>query len=284
MMLISRRRVVSGLASAAVCSAAGALTSPLLIGREEAEVTPSLMKFRPEIEPLVALIERTPRDRCAEMLVDQLRQSVSYRQLMAALFLAGIRNVNPRPPGFALHCVFVIHSAHIISLEAPADSRLLPLFYALDNFKSAQERDARQALGDYTMQPHRRDSPRTRAGCSRVHSSHGGLGSRAGRTRCRVPRSPSQFQRSVRNVVALWSTRLPQHWPQGDLRCKRPPNSQRDRLAACRARAPLSGSCPSRLWQTTKCERVCIRGPVLWQQPQTPKGDFAAPGRLLDGG
>ena len=148
---ISRRRVVCGLTSAALCSVGETLASPLLISRDEAEVTPGLMKFRPEIEPLVALIERTPRERCAEMLVEQLRQGVSYRQLMAALFLAGIRNVNPRPPGFALHCVFVIHSAHIISLEAPADLRLLPLFYALDNFKSAQERDAQQPSGDYTM-------------------------------------------------------------------------------------------------------------------------------------
>ncbi|MCI0628763.1 MAG: hypothetical protein L0387_45150 [Acidobacteria bacterium] len=153
MMPISRRGVIHGLASAALCSATRTLASPLLIGRDEAEVTPGLMKFRPEIEPLVALVERTPRDRCADMVVDQLRQGVSYRQFLAALFLAGIRNVNPRPPGFALHCVFVIHSAHIISLEAPADSRLLPLFYALDNFKAAQERDARQPSGDYTMRP-----------------------------------------------------------------------------------------------------------------------------------
>jgi len=152
-MPISRRSLVHGLTSVALCRAAGALASPLLIGRDEAEVTPGLMRFRPEIEPLVALFERTPRDKCAEMLVDQLRQGVSYRQLMAALFLAGIRNVNPRPPGFALHCVFVIHSAHIISLEAPADSRLLPLFYALDNFKASQERDAAQPSGDYTMRP-----------------------------------------------------------------------------------------------------------------------------------
>src|SRR5262245_19161563 len=153
MMTISRRDVIRGLTSAALCQASGVLASPLIIGRDEAEVTPGLMKFRPEIEPLVAVFERTPRDKCAEMLVVQLRQGVSYRQLMAALFLAGIRNVNPRPPGFALHCVFVIHSAHIISLEAPADSRLLPLFYALDNFKAAQERDAGQASGDYTMRP-----------------------------------------------------------------------------------------------------------------------------------
>lgn len=131
----------------------GALAAPWLLSRAEAEVTPDLVQFRPEIEPLVALIERTPRDRCAEMIVDQLKRGVSYRQLMAAVFLAGIRNVNPRPPGFALHCVFVIHSAHLLGLEAPADSRLLPLFYALDTFKASQERDAGQASGDYTMRP-----------------------------------------------------------------------------------------------------------------------------------
>jgi len=120
-----------------------------LLSRAQARVTPEIVRLRPEIEPLVALIERTPRERAASMAAEQLRRGVSYRQLMAALFLAGIRNVNPRPPGFALHCVFVIHAAHLIGLEAPPESRLLPLFYALDNFKSAQERDAGQ--GDYTM-------------------------------------------------------------------------------------------------------------------------------------
>src|ERR1700731_1474009 len=137
---ISRREVLYGLS--------GTLASPLLLSRADAEVTPDIVKFRPEIEPLVALIERTPRERCAEMAVEQLRNGVSYRQLLAALFLAGIRNVNPRPPGFALHCVFVIYAAHLISLEAPADSRLLPLFYALDDFKAAQDRDAKQPAGD----------------------------------------------------------------------------------------------------------------------------------------
>ena len=137
---LTRRHILQGLACAA----------PLL-HRADAQVTPAIAQFRPEIEPLVALLERTPRERCAEMLVEQLRRGVSYRQLMAALFLAGIRNVNPRPPGFALHCVFIIHSAHLLSLEAPADVRLLPLFYALDNFKAAQERDARNPAGDYTM-------------------------------------------------------------------------------------------------------------------------------------
>src|SRR5262245_30413143 len=148
MMPISRRDVFYGL-----------LTSPLLLSRAEAEVTADIVRFRPDIEPLVSLIENTPRDKCAEMAVEQLRRGVSYRQMLAALFLAGIRNVNPRPPGFALHCVFVIYSSHLISLEAPADSRLLPLFYALDDFKASQERDAKAPSGDFTMRPIRGGLP-----------------------------------------------------------------------------------------------------------------------------
>src|SRR5260221_11255145 len=138
--MISRRDIFHGL-----------LASPLLLNRTDAQVTPDIVKFRPEIEPLVSLIENTPREKCAEMAVEQLRRGVSYRQLLAALFLAGIRNINPRPPGFAMHCVFVIHSAHLIALEAPADARLLPLFYVLDDFKMSQDRDANQPAGDYTM-------------------------------------------------------------------------------------------------------------------------------------
>src|SRR5437667_643452 len=142
-MTLSRRELLYGIT--------GTLAAPLLLGRADAQVTPDIVRFRPEIEPLVALIERTPREKCAALAVEQLRRGVSYRQLLGALFLAGIRNINPRPPGFALHCVFVIYSAHLISLEAPADSRLLPLFYALDDFKAAQEREAKAPGGDFTM-------------------------------------------------------------------------------------------------------------------------------------
>ncbi len=117
----------------------------------DAAVTPDVARLRLEIEPLVALIERTPREKCAEMLASQLRRNVPYRQLLAALFLAGVRNINPRPPGFALHCVFVIHSAHLMSLEAPPDGRILPLFYALDQFKASQARDAAAAGGDFVL-------------------------------------------------------------------------------------------------------------------------------------
>ena len=100
--------------------------------------------------------------------------------MLGALFLAGIRNVNPRPPGFALHCVFIIHSAHLIGMEAPADSRLLPLFYALDNFKTAQARDAGQQAGDYVMRPIRGLAACAGKGGGRSCGSARNLGRRTG--------------------------------------------------------------------------------------------------------
>ena len=201
MLRVSRRDVFRGLAG-------GVLPSPLLLSRADAEVTSDIVKFRPEIEPLVALIERTPREKCAEMAVEQLRHGVSYRQFLAALFLAGIRNVNPRPPGFALHCVFVVHSAHLISLEAPADSRLLPLFFMLDDFKASQERDARQPSGDYTMREIRDALPTPeRAGADLIAAMESWDGQPA-RASCRVVDPQPQRSGRLQHVVALRSPRL----------------------------------------------------------------------------
>ena len=64
----------------------------------DAKVTPELVALEADIEPIVRRIEDTPREKCFELLVDELRRGLSYRQFLAALFLAGIRNVNPRPP------------------------------------------------------------------------------------------------------------------------------------------------------------------------------------------
>src|SRR5947207_1236504 len=47
MLPISRRDIFHGLTSAAVCRVGGALASPLLLSRAEAQVTPDIVKFRP---------------------------------------------------------------------------------------------------------------------------------------------------------------------------------------------------------------------------------------------
>ena len=48
--------------------------------------------MRPEIVPLLKLIETTPRDQCVPMLAGQLRQAVPFRELMAAAFLHAMRH------------------------------------------------------------------------------------------------------------------------------------------------------------------------------------------------
>src|SRR5579872_4946845 len=78
------------------------------------------------------------------MMVEQLRQGLPYRNFLAALFLAGIRDVNPQPPGFKFHCVLAIHSANQMSLDAAPEDRLLPLFWALDQFKDSQAKNVRE--------------------------------------------------------------------------------------------------------------------------------------------
>lgn len=135
----------------------------------DARVTPDLVRLSPEIEPLVRLIEETPREKCFEMMAGQLRRGCSYRQFLGALFLAGIRNVNPQPPGFKFHCVFVIHSAHQLSLDAPAEERLLPLLWALDNFKASQQRDVDE--GDFHLGPLRGKLPSAGQAWDELHQA-----------------------------------------------------------------------------------------------------------------
>jgi hypothetical protein len=119
------------------------------VSAEEARLQPEHVRLRPEIEPLVRVLEDTPRDRLLEEVAGKIREGVVYRQLLAALMLAGVRNIKPRPVGFKFHAVLVVNSAHLASLASPAADRWLPLFWALDTFKASQARDVQE--GDWTM-------------------------------------------------------------------------------------------------------------------------------------
>jgi hypothetical protein len=109
------------------------------VGATEARVDPKLVRLDSGIEPLVLLIEETPRERIIEEVAARVHKGLSYKELLTALFLAGVRNIRPRPNvGFKFHAVLVVHSAHLASLAAPDGERWLPLFWSLDSFKSAQ--------------------------------------------------------------------------------------------------------------------------------------------------
>ncbi|MFM7591684.1 MAG: hypothetical protein ACKO85_07805 [Isosphaeraceae bacterium] len=115
------------------------------------EVKPEAVRLRPEIEPVVRWIEETPREKIIEVAIGHLKAGLAYRELMAGLFLAGIRNIKPRPVGFKFHAVMVIHSAHLLGQAAAVDERLLPMLWALDTFKASQATDVKE--GDWALGP-----------------------------------------------------------------------------------------------------------------------------------
>jgi hypothetical protein len=74
-----------------------------------------------------------------EEVAGRIQKGLSYREVLAALLLAGVRNVQPRPNvGFKFHAVLVVNSAHLASLSSPDSDRWLPIFWALDYFKDSQ--------------------------------------------------------------------------------------------------------------------------------------------------
>lgn len=130
----------------------GFLSSLPSVSADEAKPAPGAVQFLPEIEPLVRLLEDTPRNKVIDKVADRIRTGTSYREVLTALLLAGVRNIQPRPSvGFKFHAVLVVNSAHLASLSAPDSDRWLPILWAIDQFKSSQARDVKE--GDWTMSP-----------------------------------------------------------------------------------------------------------------------------------
>ena len=152
----SSRREFLGRSAKAAAGVAAAdlsfLSSLRPIRAQETQVDPKAVQFRPEIEPLVRFLEETPRGKLLEGIANKIRSGTTYREVLTSLLLAGVRNVQPRPSvGFKFHAVLVVNSAHLASLSSPDGDRWLPIFWALDYFKSSQARDVRE--GNWTMAP-----------------------------------------------------------------------------------------------------------------------------------
>jgi hypothetical protein len=119
------------------------------VSAAEAKLDTKFVQFRPEIEPLVRLLEDTPRERLLEEVAARIKRGTTYREVLTALLLAGVRNIQPRPVGFKFHAVLVVNAAHLASQNSPDSDRWLPIFWALDQFKSSQARDVQE--GDWTL-------------------------------------------------------------------------------------------------------------------------------------
>lgn len=142
----SRRQFLQAATGAAVLGAANfEFVSRLpVVTAAETQVDPKLVRNGSELEPLVRLIETTSKDQLLEAVAERIRKGASYREVLGALFLASVRNVQPRPAvGFKFHAVLVINSAHLASLSSPEADRWLPIFWALDYYKGRQLEEER---------------------------------------------------------------------------------------------------------------------------------------------
>ncbi|QEL17902.1 hypothetical protein [Limnoglobus roseus] len=112
----------------------------------DAKVDPNHVRFNAGLDSLVKLVEETPREKLLEEVAARVKKGTPYRDVLAALQLAGVRNIQPRPNvGFKFHAVMVVNSAHQASLAGPDRDRWLPIFWALDNFKSAQAQNVKES-------------------------------------------------------------------------------------------------------------------------------------------
>ncbi|HVL14887.1 MAG TPA: twin-arginine translocation signal domain-containing protein, partial [Gemmata sp.] len=112
----------------------------------DAKPDPDLVRLDSGIEPLVRLLEDTPRDKLLEEVGARVKKGLAYRDVLAALLLAGGCSARPRPNvGFKFHAVLVVNSAHQAAMAGPDNERWLPLFWALDNFKSSQAQNIQES-------------------------------------------------------------------------------------------------------------------------------------------
>ena len=144
-------RTTFGAGALAALGDLGFLSQLPPVSAAEAKLEPRMVRLHSEIEPLVRLLENTPRERVLEEVASKIKRGTTYREVLAALLLAGVRNIQPRPVGFKFHAVLVVNSAHLASLSSSDADRWLPIFWAIDQFKSSQARDVEQ--GDWTMPP-----------------------------------------------------------------------------------------------------------------------------------
>ncbi len=129
------------------------LNSLPAVSAAESKPDPNLLRLDTGIEPLVRLLEDTPREKLLEEVGSRIKNGLAYRDVLTALLLAGVRNVPPRPTvGFKFHAVLVVNSAHLAALAGPDRERWLPLFWAMDNFKSSQAQTIKENNG-WRMKP-----------------------------------------------------------------------------------------------------------------------------------
>src|ERR1700719_1870658 len=91
---------------------------------------------------LVNLLEDSPRELIPRELVRLIRRGLRYEDLLSALALAAVRNVQPYPDvGYKYHSVMVLRPVHLTTQHRSSSDKWLPIAWATDYFKEAQAQE-----------------------------------------------------------------------------------------------------------------------------------------------
>ena len=127
MTVSSDRRTFLQASAALAVGGLGFLDALPAVAADDAKLDPELVRLDADIEPLVRLLEDAPRQQLLEEVGARVKKGLAYRDVLAALLLAGVRNIKPRPNvGFKFHAVMVVNSAHQAALAGPDRERWLP--------------------------------------------------------------------------------------------------------------------------------------------------------------
>ena len=134
---LSRRSLLGGLGGGAM-----ALVSSGVWGRG-----------RPVL-PRAGLADRvleTPRARIFDLASELIEGGVAWRELEAALFLAGLRATRPYPPGTLSHAFLQSESIFQLAEAGPEDEAWLGVLFHLDDLKALQAGE--EARSGWTLGP-----------------------------------------------------------------------------------------------------------------------------------
>jgi len=94
------------------------------------------------VEGLLKWLEQSRREDVPRDATRLIRGGLRYEDLLTALCLAAVRNVQPYPDvGYKYHAVMVLRSIHSAGVQLPAADRWLPVVWAADYFKDAQAQE-----------------------------------------------------------------------------------------------------------------------------------------------
>jgi hypothetical protein len=127
-------------------------TTAGLIGGSRLHAANGLPRTPEDLEQFAERVRQVPAEQALTFVAEEIGQGTSWQELLAAVFLAGSRDIRPRPHGI-LHTVMMVESTFQLGAAAatPRDAWQLALFN-LQDFKTAQRRDIREH-NNFSMQP-----------------------------------------------------------------------------------------------------------------------------------